>query len=72
VLATNEALAELDADTAAATVAFFNQVMPDEFAEFAADFGCTESVDVATGLSWGVLPTVQLLLKRWATNVWAS
>lgn len=26
---------------------FFEQVMPDEFAEFAADFGCTESEDSA-------------------------
>lgn len=26
---------------------FFEQVMPDEFAEFAADFGCTESADTS-------------------------
>ena len=29
--------------------AFFEQVMPDEFAEFAADFDCAESVDTAIG-----------------------
>jgi polyhydroxybutyrate depolymerase len=28
--------------------AFFEQVMPDEFAEFAADFGCDESTDAET------------------------
>lgn len=36
---------------------FFEQVMPDEFAEFAADFGCTDSADVAV--------TAEVSLRSW-------
>ncbi len=39
------------------TSPFFEQVMPDEFAEFAADFGCPAPVDTAV--------TAEVTLRRW-------
>ena len=39
------------------TSPFFEQVMPDEFAEFAADFGCAEPVDTEV--------TAEIELRRW-------